>query len=950
MKILLSALLLLSGLSASSQDATSYTIDATYDAVTQSMQGRVRITIKNRTTQPLSKMYVNMYADAMVDKQSYFMQQQIDAGNLDLYFEGAKLTSAYKNVKVVQSQKELTLQRDFLIQEVAMIILSEAIQPGSSDTLSITYELQLQEKRVTQGFEDDGTAYFDLWYPTVARYADNAYVIEAYDGQAPATGMVQTTIKCKVESGHNVLLSGRAFEHLESDDNVVETTAITTQPVPLVITQRKLTTTPVPNSVDVISLANPDKGAVRLADMMQIVELMHDWLGAYPYPSLLVIQQHSDTKVITREGLVTLAPEQEPASLAYGVAKNYFDALFAPAESTQLKNGIASLYMQRYVTEDDVVLTDLDCKKCNIYELLTYYYEATQPLPMDVTPEQYRHRVDEQVIDYMMPLQLWAHVYSYTRASWDAAMMDLLAQSGRVSIDQWLGILQDRSGKPLDWVDVAIGGGKIDYSAKVKGNIVRISKQGKVVAPLPVTVERAGEDLQFWTAPLSDDTTIVVAGAQSVQLDANRITLDFTTDNNFSRQNDLPTVTLFRPGKEGKNQAALTVGYNLTDRVMAGVQLFSDNSLPSRWQYLIAPMWSFGSDDIVGRVHVRHNAKLTLDRLDRLVLGISGKHFHMDADYPASRSLPVIDRMGVPLIDPIYNGFYRVQPYMSLYFEGGNRTKALHLSTTYLIEQDVRYNNGADVLIANQVDRRSRFLSARYQNEGYGLLTDTDFNLELEFGDYQSAFFSQEQYLKVSAELRKAWAYSAKGHQFSIRFWGAAMLSNTASTFDANALSYKGVIALSHQNFNDYTFAEHHVDRLSNAAFLTRQVNYQRGGGFTHPTGLPSNALIGQSQRHAFSTNMVMDTPWSDGSNPLKLTFDFGGYSRNVLGGDPELRLLYSAGLRLDLGEVVLNMPVLYSDEFAMAYNGASFWRRISFSVNYPLLDKWTNRFEQIKR
>ncbi len=937
-----------------SQQATSYQIDATYDAEAQMLDATVAIAISNTGTTPLGRIVVNLYADAIVDKRSYFVQQEVDAGNLALYFAKSKYTTAYQELEVMQGGSTLVVDRDFLIREVAKISLGQPIAPRAVDTVTFAYRLYIPEKHSTQGYEEDSTAYYDLWYPTVAMHNGSTYAIEAYDGRAPIIGPVETDIAITVPANHMALLAGSLVGEGETDNTTFrQVSTVVDKPIPMVVTQRSVATTTAQIEDKQVGIAYSAYRSVKtptLTEVSSAAQAMLSWLGTYPYETILVVEQISETTPIYREGLITLLPQSSIEDLPLALASTYLDQLFVVDVSDNIKAGLGMLYRQRYNTNDSPSLAFANCNSCSFYKTLKNYYAATSPMALDVSPDLYRHNGDAIVNGTHRPLLFWTHVYSYTRASWDAAMIDARAIGQRLSIEDWLDLLEIRSGKSMDWTGGVMSAEPLDYQVQLGGDYVRVTNRSDVVAPMPITIERAGDDLVVWTDPVWTDTTFLVDGALAAVIDADDVTLDFAEHNNTSFNDNAPTVSLLRPSNESFNQVTLRPGYNLSDRWMLGIEFSSTDKLPTKWQYVVAPMWSFGARDLVGFADVRRNIKLGADRLDRLVLGLSGRHFHYDTERPSTFDDLVVNDRSEPITGAIHNGFYRLQPYASLYFEGGDRTKALHLSTTYIVEQDMIYSPiGDGVLQANRIDRRNRFLRATYQDDGYGRLTDTDFRIELEFGDYANAFRVQEQYLKVSADVIKSWSYDASGSQFSIRVWGGAMLDNTAANAEANALNYSGVLALSHQGFNDYTYDEYHVDRLSNAAFSTRQVNYRRGGGFTHPTGLPSNAQVGQSQRFAFSSNVVMDMPFGGNYFPLQATFDFGGYSRRLGINDRDLAFLYSAGLRLNYDNFVINIPLLYSDEFSRAYQGASFWRRISFSINYPLLDTWTTNYEKIK-
>lgn len=951
-------LLLLTGLLGTAfllhgQYATSYVIDATFDDQSLMLDATVAITIGNTTSRPLDQVVVNLYADAIVDKRSYFVQQEVDAGNLALYFDKSEYTTAYRDLVVRQGSTELSVDRDFLIREVATVYLDRPIAPGGTERITFTYQLYIPEKQSTQGYEEDSTAYYDLWYPTLATYRSGDYEMTAYYGQAPVIGPVETDISITVPPLHRAIMAGGSLD--QSEAQVVTTTVSTVvdRPMPVVITTRAVERTPVQVGALTEQVAYVAYRAIRsptLDKVSSIAKAVMSWLGDYPYEGIIAVEQISETATIYREGLVTLRPQSAMEDLPLALASAYIDDLFALDVPDNLKVGLSMLYRQRYTTDDHPSLAFADCTSCSYYSSLKYYHAATTPLSLDASPDLYRHNGDAIVNGSHRPLLLWTHIYTYTKASWDAAMIDARAMDSRLSLQDWLDVLERRSGRDLSWTEGVMSAQPLDYAVQLSGDYVRVTNRGSIVAPMPVSIQRGGEELVIWSDPVRTDTTFRVEGATAAEIDAQDITLDFAEENNASFSDNAPTVSLLRPDNESFNQVNLFPGYNLSDRWMLGVAFSSTEKLPTKWQYMVAPMWSFGARDIVGLADIRRNIKLGADRLDRLVLGLAGKHFHYDVERPQDFDNLVVDRELMPITGAIHNGFYRLQPYASLYFEGGDRTKALHLSTTYIVEQDMIYSPISDgALQANRIDRRSRFLRATYQDDGYGKLTNTDFRLDLEFGDYASAFRVQEQYLKVSADIIKSWSYDAKGRQFSIRVWGGAMLDNTAANADANALNYSGVLALSHQNFNDYTYDEHHIDRRSNAAIATRQVNYRRGGGFTHPTGTASNALVGQSQRFAFSSNLVMDMPFGRDVFPLQATFDFGGYSRRINISDRDVAFLYSAGLRLNYDDFVVNIPLLYSDAFSTAYDGAGFLRRLSFSITYPLLNSWTDDYEKIK-
>ncbi len=318
------------------QEIVDYTIEASLDPVTKQLEGRERIVWRNPSTDSVPDLWFHLYLNAFKNSRSTFVREsggqlRGDRAAPDRwgYIDVTSLKLADGTDLLPRLTTEHPDDDNAEDRTVARVVLPEAVPPGGSVTLDVTFKAQLPQVFARTGYRRD---YFLVgqWFPKLGVYEPaglrgrsaggwNCHQFHAHSEFYADYGHFKVSIK--LPSRFVVGATGQKVERRENGDGTVTHVyeqgdvhdfAWTADPNFLEVKERFSASHDVSEKEygDVARLLDRSLEEVRLKDV-EITLLLQPrhrpqarrylesaklaikyfglWYGAYPYPTLTIV-------------------------------------------------------------------------------------------------------------------------------------------------------------------------------------------------------------------------------------------------------------------------------------------------------------------------------------------------------------------------------------------------------------------------------------------------------------------------------------------------------------------------------------------------------------------------------------------------------------------------------------------------------------------------------------
>lgn len=366
------------------------------------------------------------------------------------------------------------------------------------------------------------------------------------------------------------------------------------------------------------------------------------------------------------------------------------------------------------------------------------------------------------------------------------------------------------------------------------------------------------------------------------------------------------------------------IGYNNYDKFMIGALIHNFNLPPSRFQFLLAPLYATGSKQLNGIGNLSYSWYPD-NRFQKITAGINGERFS---------TLSGTDSNG----RKVFGGFYKIAPYLRFSFRNKNARstieKWIEWRTFIIGEKAFDYSlKSTDTLYYPSPQPYSgRYLNQLGFNiENYRVLYPYSAQLQVQ---QASAFY------RVNLTGNYFFNYS-KGGGMSVRFFAAKFgyIGEKTSSKEFATVAYQPKLTAVRGN-EDYTYSNYFIGRNESTGFPSQQM-MMRDGGLKLRTDL-FQGLQGRSDNWiaAMNFNTSLPNKLFPVKLPLKIFFDIGTYSDAWTNDPPTSKFLYVAGLQVSLFKNILNIyaPLFYSSDFRNNFKTVpdenTFWKKISFSID----------------
>ncbi len=705
------------------------------------------------------------------------------------------------------------------------------------------------------------------------------------------------------------------------------------------------------------------------------VQFYSEKVGEYPYPQCTAVHSALSAGGGMEYPMITVIGNSANASglddvITHEVGHNWFYGILAFNERDHpwMDEGINTYYEYRYMREfyngnrvQEMLpsffkkTTDKDLyETAYLFQARRNLDQAPQNHSNDFTPTNYG------VCVYVKTGSAFTHLEKYLGTERFDAIMQSFYQNWRFAHpypEDLRAHFEHESGENLSWFfdGYLYSDKKLDYAmsgVETAGGAyaLTIENKGEIAAPFPVSGVKNGQVVNTqWFKGFEGKQTIsfpagdfdwLVLDKEHVTLEVQRRNDQIRTEGLFKKLEPI-RVPFFRIIENSeKTGPAWTpiVGWNRYDGPMLGLAVYKGLVPAQKTEFVFAPMYAFGSEDLTGFSSVKLNIYPKKERIRKVSFGITAKAFNYNSldslrteggfestDLYYRRLMPFVK---IDLAKSLTSQFYQTIEFRSVLLQQ-RETEFVADTAGFFYDGNVWDESIFSELSWEIGDRRA--------------LNPYSLKLVLEDGRYDDVFNKNERnnYLRASLEGNFAFTYEHK-RNIDLRLFAGGFLVNDAK--DRGSI-FPGAYNLTGQGFNDYRYDELYFGRSEVTGFWSQQIA-QREGGMKIALGSPFSE--GRSNSFIAAANLSADLPQAlPGNLPIRPYFDIGYYDdKRFISSDLEFadQLWWQGGLELRLAKGIASVyvPIVNAENVKDLYNGSGrdkFWERITFTLDLNKLN-----------
>lgn len=991
------------------QQQNDYTIHVQLDDQKHTLQGEVSIIYTNHAPQPLTEVWMHLWPNAYKDHRTALARQLLRNGSSRFYFSSEEEKGYIQQLDFKVNGDKVRWEVNVAHQDIARIVLSEPLAPGKTITISTPFLVKIPGDFSRMGHV--GQSYqISQWYPKPAVFDQYGWHAMPYLDQGEFySNFGKYDVYITLPENYVVGATGTIIsekEKLFMAEKIKETESMNGNyekdaSFPESAANLKTIHFQADQVHDFAWFADKRyhvrKGQAKLASgkivdtycyyinkdaqywhkgvdfVTRAVEFYSEVVGEYPYPQASAVYGAlsagggMEYPMITVIGDVSSERALDEV-ITHEVGHNWFYGILATNERDHpwMDEGFNSYVDHRYSRKyyGDVTLLGLPkfIRKSTNYEegLLGYTIFADRHLdqPTSTTSELFTSLNYGLIAYEKTALATRMLQYALGTDTFDIAL--------RNYYEQWKfkhpypedikTSFEKSTGKNLDWFfDGLMKSNKtIDYAVlkatDSQGRLtVTIKNKGEVQSPVCIQcIKNKQITSTVWQPGFEGTATIATpfTDCDQIYLDKNAVTLDVDRRNNEYRLTSwfpkvAPLSLRLLPGIEHPEKTRLywlpILGANNYDGLMAGVVLYN-RTLPLRkFQWLANPLYSTLTNSLVGNAYAAYNWYPYNPKIRQIQLSGKLRSYHTNNNVFDSNNKPAFV-------------FFRPAFTIRLFGQRNARNEHTIQAATTIVQQEIAdFSNGGNYLGLRKDHIVLPQLSYQYKHPSP--VHSHTFLSQLEYLPKRSSRFDQS-YLKGTVTWNHFIAYQ-RNRYINWRIFAGYFFFNTAAKSNSyRAPSVLGALALSSQNFNDYSNSYNFLGRSETNNILAQQIA-QRDGNMHFIATAPFSGLIGNSNQMIASTNLSIDLPFKM-PQFIKPYADLGYFHQEgPLAPSLKDRILWQAGLQIELfeGQFRIFCPLIESSYLRSItkQRNSGYTGRIAFAFNFLQLnpvDELQNLFQ----
>ena len=954
------------------QQQVNYRIDVTLDESARMLRGFISMEYINNSPHTLDSVYMHLWPNAYSNTQTDLARQVLENGNTSFQFASDEDRGYIDSLNFAVNNSTISWHLTSQI-DIAVLKLSTPLASGQRITISTPFRVKLPAVFSRAGYER-GIFCITQWYPKPAVFDANGWNPIPYldmgefysefgnfDVQITVpTGMVVTaTGNLQNEEELNWWLDNTKRHPSEKPTKTLRFIQNNVHDFAWFASRRFLVSyghVDLPSGRQVktwLFYASPDtlKRREGINHINNAIRYYSHYLGEYPYDQATVVITPLRAGGGMEYPTITNCTSVNESVIVHEVGHNWFYGILASNErehpwmdeslntyyETRMRHesGMLPKYNRvlRYILSEDrkAGFTDLFTP----FEFTEFQYLLGARLNNDQAGNlhslQYTDGNYGNII-YAKNPKLFFYLQSYLGDTLFDNMMRAYFQKWKFRHPlpgDFIQHVRDYTHEDLSWFwDELFNTSRKQElslnSVKEKNGMYEISVSSNTKAPFPVsTLHNDSVILTRWFKP-EERVTLPAAHSNKVILDVHGATLDFyRTDNTFRTHTLLPRIkpVAFRPLNDITSPYETRINYlpifgaNLYNKAMAGVALYNTGLPRQRFEYILAPMYAFGTRDLAGYANAQYTFLLPQQsKVDKLTLGINWQRFAFNGLFTA----PALDVNGQPYENTLFGSkvYEKIAPYAWLRLSKNNMRSPVErwLRINYTMVNEQKFTPS---LFSNFQNHYS-FLNVRYEHENDRALDPYKFTVSYEWGNMASSF------QKISASGEYTFSYNSPKKGLTVR--------GAAGTF----LQKPGNPNMEFQYF-----------RMGNNIGVFDYQYNQALLGRSQQNGLFANQLLqGDAQFHIVDFSLATDS-WFASTNiqttlpgivPVRLYADVGFINnRTVLTSASSS----SAGQTTTISYTT---ELLYTGGVCLYVFGGIFQVHVPMFASKQITDYWENR------
>lgn len=989
------------------QQKVDYKIDVTLSPIDSMLRGHLSFVYHNQSPDTLNEMYIHLWPNAYKNNQTAFARQKTQQGKT-VFFEAESeqrgfIDSLHFLINGKAPKWKLTDEID-----IALITLSNPILPGEIITVSTPFLVRLPAVFSRMGVEDSIFC-ITQWYPKPAVYDVNGWNPMPYLDQgefysefgsfdvsitAPsnfviaATGDIQNpeekewwkqrALQPKLNHPSNAPIKTLRF--IQNDVHDFAWFASEKFQISYSEVYRKS------HTIETWIFAPTNDTLERREGVNYIndaIRFYSDKVGEYPYNHATVVITPLKAGGGMEYPTITNCGSIDKTTIVHEVGHNWFYGILGSNERNYpwMDESINTYYENRSQLEKKTLpkhpgfisVVQKSGGKFASDDLFTpfeltdllYQLQATKGTDQagNLHSTAYTSGNYGSIIYAKIP-KTFFYLQQYLGDSLFDAMMQAYYDTWKFKHplpDDFKNHAESFTGKNVDWFfsNMLESDVKQDLSlTKIKKTQTGYELKIKQNIDAPFSISALIGDSVVFTQWYEDTTTILFPNLNYdlIRVDAFESTMDLHRNNNsykttglFRKWNPVafkPLVDLPSP-YENRVFYSPILGANLYNKFMLGAAIYNSVLPQKRTEYLLAPMYAFGTKDLAGYGELKHNW-LTKGVFQRITTGVSYTRFAFNGTY----FVEDISSSGEPYDRAVFGrmNYEKIEPFITLEFR--NPTPANNQTRFIKARYNMVNSQQATKSILSDFSNHNSFFNIDYVGECKSLFNAYRYTVNYQIGNIDKPFH------KMNAEYKKTFSYAKPKKGLTVRLAGGIFIVKPS---DKNSeVNYR---LGNDAPLNDYMFDERYFGR-SEESYSQNSIN--QVPPLSKNTGnLFANQLrLGGAQFHVLGYEMYTDS-WFVSTNinttlpgiiPIRPYIDIGiinnqsvvtNVNTNTRYIDYNIELLYTGGLAIYLFDEILQIHVpMFASKDIVDYweqtTGTKFHQRINFSLNL-------NRLQPIK-
>ena len=491
-------------------------------------------------------------------------------------------------------------------------------------------------------------------------------------------------------------------------------------------------------------------------------------------------------------------------------------------------------------------------------------------------------------------------------------------------------VFENVSKENLDWFfeDYIKTTKKTDYSLKKVSKIndqeylIKLKNVTGYNSPIPVQMINDSNEIisEKWINGFKKDTTFVYKTSvkpSRIAMDYDVITTDYNYKNHIAKANGIfkfykPIKFKFLPVSINNNKENLIyyspiIAGNAYDKTMVGIALYNSGINDKKVEWLINPLYGFGSKKLVGSGKIQTNIN-TNGLFPRIELGYKIRSYNNE-----------------------HNELYKEQRWTKQEIFTDLRIKSKNLRSSpfqNIILRTIRVDDfgpdGTFIWPAEPIGKTAYYGEIEYNLKSRQILKPKELKLNYIYGFNEN--INLVNCLQLTSKIEKS--YNKSSDKIRWRFFAGYHFNQDISKQYSFYLSGKN-------GRTDYLYDNIYLGRnYSNQEHLLSRQNDNSYGGFkVMDTTLRSNSWM-------ISNNFKMDIP----KLPIGIFADLGIFKSSS--GDNKIKWGYNAGIYTSIvvnEEIIgIYLPILYSDNIGGTLNDFKVLQRINFIFNLKSINPFT--------